>query len=525
MDEFLDHVFSSSSWSDANGTERSSWVCSGPAQTNGLLPDLMGEYEGNEKNSNVNLIPSTEIMESLATQNTSIVVGRGSNYGLDKSLIPNEAQPQQEGLDHEKKHSLKGMVNGGLRAGYLGLQLNTTESSQVPDASSVGSNGNEPSGCQLSLGDTHSFNSVPQLWPSLSYGIASSLASSIVQDKLQGYDLHGEYVDSNSNVLQSRYVRDEKILQLDNFPSTVSINMQDDLHNNCLLPVAGPPITLTRTTGLQSELQFSEGNSVKHYMNQSPVCQLQSTPATTAGGCNGSVKPRVRARRGQATDPHSIAERLRREKIAERMKNLQELVPNSNKMDKASMLDEIIEYVKFLQLQVKVLSMSRLGAAGAVVPLITEGQAEGSGGLLLSPSTGHTNDFLESPDNIAFEQEVVKLMETNVTMAMQYLQSKGLCLMPIALATAISGGKSSAGPDFGEWKKPSLTNSLNLYGNCSPGDMSQQVPSDGKIARKENVARNCDREGITTDGCNRAIIKQEELKGTSCTTTELKHKA
>ncbi|EFJ10163.1 hypothetical protein SELMODRAFT_128445, partial [Selaginella moellendorffii] len=39
----------------------------------------------------------------------------------------------------------------------------------------------------------------------------------------------------------------------------------------------------------------------------------------------------VRARRGQATDPHSIAERLRREKIAERMKALQELVPNANK--------------------------------------------------------------------------------------------------------------------------------------------------------------------------------------------------
>ncbi|MBL1488847.1 helix-loop-helix domain-containing protein, partial [Klebsiella pneumoniae] len=78
--------------------------------------------------------------------------------------------------------------------------------------------------------------------------------------------------------------------------------------------------------------------------------------------------------------------------IAERMKNLQELVPNSNKTDKASMLDEIIEYVKFLQLQVKVLSMSRLGAAEAVVPLITDGQAEGSKGLSLSPSAGQAED-------------------------------------------------------------------------------------------------------------------------------------
>ncbi|KAF5194772.1 Transcription factor une12, partial [Thalictrum thalictroides] len=45
-----------------------------------------------------------------------------------------------------------------------------------------------------------------------------------------------------------------------------------------------------------------------------------------------AIRPRVRARRGQATDPHSIAERLRRERIAERMKALQELVPSSNKV-------------------------------------------------------------------------------------------------------------------------------------------------------------------------------------------------
>jgi hypothetical protein len=53
--------------------------------------------------------------------------------------------------------------------------------------------------------------------------------------------------------------------------------------------------------------------------------------ANSAGNGVG-MKPRVRARRGQATDPHSIAERLRREKISDRMKNLQDLVPNSNKV-------------------------------------------------------------------------------------------------------------------------------------------------------------------------------------------------
>ncbi|XP_068320977.1 transcription factor bHLH62-like [Pyrus communis] len=66
----------------------------------------------------------------------------------------------------------------------------------------------------------------------------------------------------------------------------------------------------------------------------------------------------VRARRGQATDSHSLAERVRREKISERMKLLQDLVPNCNKVTgKALMLDEIINYVQSLQRQVEFLSM------------------------------------------------------------------------------------------------------------------------------------------------------------------------
>nr|QDF82405.1 transcription factor bHLH49-like isoform X2 [Cymbidium goeringii] len=66
----------------------------------------------------------------------------------------------------------------------------------------------------------------------------------------------------------------------------------------------------------------------------------------------------VRARRGQATNSHSLAERVRREKISERMKFLQGLVPGCSKITgKAVMLDEIINYVQSLQRQVEFLSM------------------------------------------------------------------------------------------------------------------------------------------------------------------------
>ncbi|XP_042399821.1 transcription factor bHLH79-like isoform X2 [Zingiber officinale] len=66
----------------------------------------------------------------------------------------------------------------------------------------------------------------------------------------------------------------------------------------------------------------------------------------------------VRIRHGQITNSHSIAERLRRERISERMKFLQDLVPGcSNVTGKTHVLDEIINYVQSLQQQIEFLSM------------------------------------------------------------------------------------------------------------------------------------------------------------------------
>uniref|UniRef100_K3YNF2 BHLH domain-containing protein n=1 Tax=Setaria italica TaxID=4555 RepID=K3YNF2_SETIT len=81
----------------------------------------------------------------------------------------------------------------------------------------------------------------------------------------------------------------------------------------------------------------------------------------------------VRARKGQATNRHSLAERLRREKISERMKLLQDLVPGCSKVTgKAVMLDEIINYVQSLQRQVEFLSM-KLAAVNPQLGLNIEG--------------------------------------------------------------------------------------------------------------------------------------------------------
>lgn len=106
----------------------------------------------------------------------------------------------------------------------------------------------------------------------------------------------------------------------------------------------------------------NDGTEVQKKGDQNPT-------SGKPGGKNGKQGPQasgspkeeyihVRARRGQATNSHSLAERVRREKISERMKFLQDLVPGCSKVTgKAVMLDEIINYVQSLQRQVEFLSM------------------------------------------------------------------------------------------------------------------------------------------------------------------------
>ncbi|OIS96134.1 transcription factor bhlh84 [Nicotiana attenuata] len=81
-----------------------------------------------------------------------------------------------------------------------------------------------------------------------------------------------------------------------------------------------------------------------------------SQELNTNSDTKSNLNSKTRASRGTATDPQSLYARKRREKINERLKILQNLVPNGTKVDISTMLEEAVQYVKFLQIQIKLLS-------------------------------------------------------------------------------------------------------------------------------------------------------------------------
>ncbi|KAI3740011.1 hypothetical protein L2E82_30427 [Cichorium intybus] len=73
-----------------------------------------------------------------------------------------------------------------------------------------------------------------------------------------------------------------------------------------------------------------------------------------------SIPCKIRAKRGCATHPRSIAERVRRTRISERMKKIQALFPDMDKQTStADMLDLAVQYIKDLQKDLKTLNNAR----------------------------------------------------------------------------------------------------------------------------------------------------------------------
>nr|WCO08245.1 hypothetical protein [Suaeda aralocaspica] len=129
------------------------------------------------------------------------------------------------------------------------------------------------------------------------------------------------------------------------------------------------------------ELNASENQSGDGKNRPPPLTHHLSLPKTLPELSNmekflqyqDSVPLRIRAKRGCATHPRSIAERVRRTKISERMRKLQDLVPNMDKQtNTADMLDLAVDYIKELQNEVEIIDAGQQTVAPAVQKLWRE---------------------------------------------------------------------------------------------------------------------------------------------------------
>ncbi|XP_010904657.1 transcription factor PIF4 isoform X4 [Elaeis guineensis] len=139
-------------------------------------------------------------------------------------------------------------------------------------------------------------------------------------------------------------------------------------------------------TGQQSAINQShkrKGRDAEEYESQSEEADYEYVEA------NKLAQRSALPRRSRSAEVHNLSERRRRDRINEKMKALQELIPHCNKLlysrnighrhdvikfvitDKASMLDEAIEYLKSLQLQVQIMWMGS-GMAPMMFPAVQQ---------------------------------------------------------------------------------------------------------------------------------------------------------
>ncbi|KAL9674324.1 hypothetical protein QQ045_030596 [Rhodiola kirilowii] len=108
-----------------------------------------------------------------------------------------------------------------------------------------------------------------------------------------------------------------------------------------------------------TNLRENEANMMAGNTEEDLVFHYGPDDKKEAQGSEGLKARSSSTRRSRTAAVHNQSERKRRDRINQKMKILQKLVPNASKTDKASMLDEVIKYLKNLQAQIQMMNYIR----------------------------------------------------------------------------------------------------------------------------------------------------------------------
>ncbi|XP_022925040.1 transcription factor UNE10-like [Cucurbita moschata] len=116
---------------------------------------------------------------------------------------------------------------------------------------------------------------------------------------------------------------------------------------------------------MESHGSFKTDDSVEDLAQDDGSVMHKEDDHNMKGKADGSSS----IRRTRAAINHNRSNRKRRDRINQKMKDLQKLVPNGSKMDRASLLDDTIQYLKQLQAQVQFMYSIRSIVPQMVMPL------------------------------------------------------------------------------------------------------------------------------------------------------------
>ncbi|KAE9589349.1 hypothetical protein Lal_00000470 [Lupinus albus] len=164
---------------------------------------------------------------------------------------------------------------------------------------------------------------------------------------LKDYNLHAE--DNKSRNMVNPVKRSRSSIE------EVSENMRNVKSRKIPKPASMSSfnVGLASNFGPSSSSYNSEGDS-------NPSLELNGVASPSLSPKDSTPNRKSISNSSLATGPQTLYARKRRERINERLRILQSLVPNGTKVDISTMLEEAVTYVKFLQHQIKLLSSEDL---------------------------------------------------------------------------------------------------------------------------------------------------------------------